>query len=101
VTQPQIDASTNLADLTFDGDPADSTSVALLSVTRPVSASRTPAHEPTHFIGSDVYAAGNVTLSVAAFYPYAEGQAFRLWGRVTYADGRLSPWAYADGLAVA
>ncbi len=89
--------------LTVDAfvDGAGATDFYLSSVTRPVSASRTPAHEPTHFLGADAFLAGDVTSAQDPFFPYSVGQAFRAWGRVTYADGRLSPWGYIDGLATA
>jgi hypothetical protein len=93
----------SLGQVIVDGHQAEAIAgdYLLVSVTRPVGGSRTPAHEPTHFLGAEEFVAGIATSTLPAFFPYSLGQAARIWGRITFADGRLSPWAYADVLATA
>lgn len=98
---PTADASTGNVTVNANIDGAGAESNALLSVGRPVPLSRTPAHEPTHFVGFEAFAAGTAALDFDAFFPIAVGQQVRLWVRVTKADGRLSPWAWVDTPVVA
>ncbi len=98
---PLVDVSTQLASCNANVTGGGAGDFALLSITRPVSPSRTPAHEPTHYIGADEYAAGVIALSFDCFFPYGLGMGFRLWVRNSFGDGRLSPWAYLDGEATA
>jgi hypothetical protein len=91
-----IDASAG--DVTLDGfvEGAGANDLFLVSVGRPVPLSRTPAHEPTHFIASAAFTASAATTTADGFYPFAVGQKARIWARVSYEDGRLSPWAFQD-----
>lgn len=91
-----IDASTGAVSCDANAASPVAGDYLLVSVGRPVSLGRTPAHEPTHFIGSVQFTAGAATFTADGFYPFAVGQKARIWARVAYQDARLSPWAWED-----
>lgn len=101
ITLGVVDVSAQTAACSAFVDAAGAEDAFLVSISRPVPASRTPAHEPTHWIGLEGFTSGSSTFTADCFFPYAVGMAFRIWGRVSYEDGRLSPWGYFDGVATA
>lgn len=100
---PVVDASAQTIEGVAEIDDGSTDVVLAAYMSRPVTSSRTPAHEPRRFAFRTLYDSGDhvFTMTGAVPFPVTEGQRVRVVILALWNDGRVTAEAYRDVLVVA
>lgn len=98
VTDPTIDASGSTVVGQVNVEGVTVTDNLAMYMSRPVPASRTPAHEPRRFtnVAAAVLIPPNWSVNFVTPYAYTAGQSVRTTVIILWADGRVSAEAFRD-----